>query len=152
MSVARVDILVSLFEHYRAFENIGRLSMIPHIHSPEVVSSADGRGSLLFRGLSLSHIQRIDGVVSGELKLIRRKYVGLLLAWISSSSSHHSSTFTMAPQPFRSHDSAYSANSDVTDPPSSQLAHPHVLNSQPAARGNDGTKILLVEWPATTAS
>lgn len=62
----------------------------------------------------------------------------------------------MAPQPFHSRDFAYTADGDAIEPP---LSSPPLSSPGTSARfefetgrGNDGTKILLVEWPATTAS
>lgn len=62
----------------------------------------------------------------------------------------------MAPQPFQSRDFAYSADGDAIEPP---LSSPPLSSPGTSARfefetgrGNDGTKILLVEWRATNAS
>lgn len=62
----------------------------------------------------------------------------------------------MTPQPFHSRDFAYTADGDAIEPP---LSSPPLSSPGTSARfefeigrGNNGTKILLVEWPATTAS
>lgn len=62
----------------------------------------------------------------------------------------------MAPQPFHSRDFAYTVDGDAIEPP---LSSPPLSSPGTSARfefesgrGNDGTKVLLVEWSATTAS
>lgn len=57
----------------------------------------------------------------------------------------------MAPQPFHSRDFAYTAEGDAIEPPLSSPGTSARFEFE-TDRGNDGTKILLVQWSATTAS